>query len=85
MTRVKKMSFFNASEELAAPDVENRQMEMARITDRVASQLRSNVFRVAEIRTVLADLILIGLNISGQYINAISTNYRRTGTRKRST
>jgi hypothetical protein len=81
MTRVEKTSFFNALEELAAPDVENRQMEMVRISDHVASHLQSNTFPVAETRTVLADLILIGLNINGQYISAISTSYRRTGTK----
>jgi hypothetical protein len=48
MTRVEKMSFFNALEELAAPDVENRQMEMVRISDHVASQLQSNAFPVAK-------------------------------------
>jgi len=76
MSRAGKLAFFKSLQHLSNPDVAVRRMEMLCVSDHAASRITDG-FRFEETRAILADLILIALNINCQYVSAISTSYRK--------
>ena len=76
MSRGGKLSFFNSLRRLSMPDVTVRRMEMLTVSEHAATEI-ANGFLSEETRAMLADLILIGLNMNCQYISAIASSYRK--------
>ena len=75
------MKFFTALERLSLLETGCHQMEMLRISDHVVQLLRSKQFCDQLSRSMLADLILIGLNKNGQYVSALASTYRKNASK----
>ena len=82
MSRSGKLAFFNALRQLSVPDGTVRRMEMLSVSEHAAGEI-ANRFNFEETRAMLADLVLVGLNINCQYISAISSSYRKGNTTKK--
>jgi hypothetical protein len=76
MSRGGKLAFFNSLRRLSMPDVTVRRMEMLTVSEHAATEI-ANGFLSEETQAMLADLILIGLNMNCQYISAIASSYRK--------
>jgi hypothetical protein len=70
-----KLAFFDALHQLSMPDVTLRRMEMLSLSEHAATTILGS-FRFEETRSMLADLIMIGLNVNSQYVSAIASSYR---------
>jgi hypothetical protein len=75
LNRIGKLAFFNLLQQLSMPGMAVRRLEMLSLSDDVASKIESG-FHVEETRAMLADLILIGLNMNSQFVSAIASSYR---------
>ena len=76
MTVGGKLAFFNSLRQLSMPDVTVRRMEMLCVTEHAARTIISD-FLFEDTRAMIADLILIGLNINCQFVSAIASSYRQ--------
>jgi len=76
-----KLKFFTALERLSLLETDCHQMEMLRISDHVVQLLSSKQFCDQLSRSMLADLILIGLNKNGQYVSALASTYRKNASK----
>jgi len=77
MHEADKLKFFRELESLSSLETDCHQMGMLRISDHVVRLLRSKRFCDVLTRSILADLVLIGLNKNGQYVSALASTYRK--------
>lgn len=79
MTLDEKLCFFNALEAVALSD-DNR-LEMLLLSQKVKEQLTQQTLSVSSKR-IIADLILVGVNVNQQKVKAVAANYRHQGSRQ---
>ena len=82
-SREEKLMFFKALRDLCSYSMQSHQMERLHISNQVVSLLVTDSYPL-ETQKILSDLILVGLNKNGQYVNALATNYRLATPRSKS-
>jgi hypothetical protein len=77
LNQSEKLTFFETLEQLAAS--EESRLEMMKLSDRAKAKLKSGMFRAAETKKLLADLVLISINKNQGHVKAIAANFREGG------
>jgi hypothetical protein len=76
LTTLQKVLFFQAISNVAASD--NSSFHMLQLSDVSKAKLISGSFSDVEVQSVIADLILIGVNHNSDHVKAIAANYRQS-------
>jgi hypothetical protein len=77
LNQSEKLTFFETLEQLAAS--EESRLEMMKLSDRAKAKLKSGMFRAAETKKLLTDLVLISINKNQGHVKAIAANFREGG------